>query len=144
MKPKSGLTDSPFFQPVVANKEANTTATVFEAEIKKEQVNEESPKRKHVNKSTRKQVHKLPSKHVYLYTYLQGQESKPTSFRLPCNIMEKFDDIYYQTNRQHKGKVKRYAIVVAALALFFWDYEQNGTESEFHKLLIADDWDVNK
>lgn len=141
MTRKSGLADSPFFQPTAP--QTNEAATVFQADVKSEK-SKESPKRLHVNKSTSKQVHKSPSKHVYLYTFLQAQDSKPTSFRLPSNIMEKFDDIFYQTNREHKGVVKRYAIVVAALALFFWDYEQNGTESEFYKLLIADNSDVNK
>ena len=133
MKYKSGLADSPFFQPVIAAKDAE--ATVFQA-VKKKEKAKKSPKRKHVNKST--------SKHVYMELFLHGQKSRPTSFRLPSNIMDKFDDIFYQTNRHHKPGVKRYAIVVAALALFFWDYEQNGTESEFHKLLIVENSDVNK
>lgn len=141
MTRKSGLADSPFFQPTAAPNEEE--ATVFQAESEREK-SQENPKRLHVNKSTSKQVHKSPSKQVYMYTFLQAQDSKPTSFRLPSNIMEKFDDIFYQTNREHKGVVKRYAIVVAALALFFWDFEQNGSESEFYKLLIAEHSDVNK
>ncbi len=133
MKRKGGLADSPFFQPSAATVFQSPPATEKQPAVKAE------PTRKQVHKNTSTQVNKYTSKHVYMYTFLSGEEGKPTSFRLPPRLMEKFDDIFYQANRQYKTGVKRYAIVVAALALFFWDFEQHGKESDFYKLLIEDD-----
>jgi len=132
MKRKSGLADSPFF------KQPTAVETVFQSPQPIVTPPPESSKseRQHVDKSTRAPVNTSTSKHVYMYTFLNGEEGKPTSFRLPPQMMEKFNDIFHQVNRQYKTSVKRYAIVVAALALLFWDFEQNGQESDFYKLLI--------
>ena len=50
--------------------------------------------------------------------------------------MEKLRKVYLRFNDRY-GQAKIYEIVVVALALLFWDFEQNGDESELYKLLVG-------
>ena len=105
-------------------------------------------KRKHVSrqvsKQTSKQVNKFTNKQDYVKDFLAKKAFVTASFRLPPEIIDKFNEIFYLTKSRHKSDFKRYSIIVAALAVFLWDFEKNGKESELYKLLIDEKKNVNK
>jgi hypothetical protein len=121
-KRKSGLSDSPLFpaQPEPSlQKEAPAT-----------------PKRKQVNKQTSTLVNMFTSKQVYINKYLSEKAYRTASWRVPQEIVDKFEEMYYLAKSKYRSDVKRYELIVAALALFLWDFETNGEESDLYKLLI--------
>ena len=105
-------------------------------------------KRKHVSrqvsKQTSKQVNKFTNKQDYVKDFLAKKAFVTASFRLPPEIIDKFNEMYYLAKSRHKSDFKRYSIIVAALAVFLWDFENNGEKSEFYKLLIEEKKNVNK
>ena len=105
-------------------------------------------KRKHVSrqvsKQTSKQVNKFTNKQDYVKDFLANKAFVTASFRLPPEIIDKFNEMYYLAKSRHKSDFKRYSIIVAALAVFLWDFENKGEKSEFYKLLIEDNKNVNK
>ena len=107
-----------------------------------------TPKRKHVSKQVSKQtskhVNKFTNKQVYVEGFLAKKAFVTASFRLPPEIIDKFNEMYYLAKSRHKTDFKRYSIIVAALAVFLWDFETNGKESQLYKLLIEEKKFVNK
>ncbi len=99
-----------------------------------------APKRKQTNKlenkQSSKQTNKSTSKHVYMQTFLAEKASDTVTFRLPPPLMEKFEEVQSLITIEHKKRLKRYEVVVAALAFLFWDFEQNGEKSELYQRLI--------
>ena len=77
-------------------------------------------------------------KHVYIKKCLAFKPVATTTFRLPPEILAKFDEVYYLIKSRYKSKAKRYAIVIAALALLFWDFETHGKDSDLYKLVVKD------
>ena len=93
-------------------------------------------KSKHVNKKTSKQVNMFTNKQVYVDKFLRTKAIMTASFRLPPEIVEKFNETYYSAKGEYKADFKRYSMIVAALAIFIWDYEQNGKDSDLYQLLV--------
>ncbi|MCP4417954.1 MAG: hypothetical protein GY805_15135 [Chloroflexi bacterium] len=89
-----------------------------------------------VKKQSRKQTNKKTSKHVYIQSFLAQKAGDTVTFRLPPELMDKFEEIEARIRIDHKAKLKRYEIVVTALASLFWDFEKNGEDSELCKTLI--------
>ncbi|MCA9923704.1 MAG: hypothetical protein KC421_15100, partial [Anaerolineales bacterium] len=76
------------------------------------------------------------SKHVYIQTFLSQKAGDTVTFRLPPELMDKFEEIEARIRIEHKTKLKRYEMVVTALAFLFWDFEQNGEAGELCQLLV--------
>ena len=95
----------------------------------------ERKERKQVDKKTNKHVNMSTSKQDYDQEFLSKKSFAPASYRLPPEVVAKLRKVYLRANDKY-GEVKIYQIVVAALVLFFWDFEKNGKESELYKLLV--------
>jgi hypothetical protein len=122
-KRKSGLSDSPLFPT--------------KPEPYPQQEASATPPSKQVNKQTSTLVNMFTSKQVYITKYLSEKAYRTASWRVPQEIVDKFEEMYYLAKSKYRSDVKRYELIVAALALFLWDFETNGEESDLYKLLIA-------
>ena len=91
--------------------------------------------REQEDKQTSKLVNKSTSKQVYVKEFLSKKALATVSFKVPPEITEKLRKVYLRANDRY-GEVKIYEIVVAALALFFWDFDENGEQSELYQLLV--------
>ena len=100
--------------------------------------------KKQTTTAKRKHVSRQESKQDYVKDFLSKKAFVTASFRLPPEIIDKFNEMYYLAKSRHKSDFKRYSIIVAALAVFLWDFENNGEKSEFYKLLIEEKKNVNK
>ena len=120
---KSPLARNPSRSPM---RRQTTQKKPAKSEDKKENIQTS----KHSNKST--------SKHVYIRSFLDEKAGDTVTFRLPPELMEKFEEIQSLITINYKTRLKRYEVVVTALAFLFWDFEENGEKSELYKLLIED------
>ncbi|MCP4417758.1 MAG: hypothetical protein GY805_14130 [Chloroflexi bacterium] len=108
------------------------------ADRKPQKASNQKQANKLVKKQSRKQTIKKTSKHVYIQTFLAKKAGDTVTFRLPPELMNKFEEIEARIRIEHKAKLKRYEMVVTALAFLFWDFEKNGADSELCKTLIGD------
>lgn len=91
---------------------------------------------KQTNKQVSKRANKFTSKQDYVTEYLAMKAYATYSFRLPPEIMKKFNQIFHRAQDRYEKELQKYALIVAALAVFLWDYEEKGKESDLYKLLI--------
>ncbi len=133
-------------QPAPSSRDSVASPVVIpEKPIEAEQVSgtEKQPANitvsKHANKKTSKLVNLSTSKHVYINKYLSEKAYRTASWRVPQEVVDKFEEMYHLAKYKYRSDVKRYELIVAALALFLWDFETNGEESDLYKLLIKKD-----
>lgn len=133
MKRKSGLADSPFFTPVEDISPVQSIP-VFQTEAK----TEESASLQ-ANKQAILQTNKQASKQASLLAKLQElrhlKASNAATFRFPLEILEKLEEIEFHIRKTYKIKVTKNTIVVAALALLLFEFDDHQLDSSLYKYL---------
>ena len=98
---------------------------------------------KHADKPARKLAEKLINPQLSLPAeYLDWLQEKPTqacTFRYPPDLVEAIDDVLHAIRKQHRVKLTKNAIGVAAIVYLLAEYETGGVNSALYRLLIAAD-----
>lgn len=133
MKRKSGLADSPFFTPVVDVPPVQSTP-IFQAEAEPEE-----NASKQANKQAMLQASNVASKQASLLAKLQElrhlKASNAATFRFPLEILEKLEEIEFHIRKTYKIKVTKNTIVVTALALLLFEFDDHQLDSSLYKYL---------
>jgi len=137
MKRKSGLADSPFFTPVEDISPVQSIP-VFQTEAQPEE-DASLQANKQAILQTSKQVSNVASKQASLLAKLQElrhlKASNAATFRFPLEILEKLEEIEFHIRKTYKIKVTKNTIVVAALALLLFEFDDHQLDSSLYKYL---------
>ena len=97
---------------------------------------------KHKKVLARKQTSTQASVHVTMRAYLDKILSERAThgftFRYPPELLDQLEDLLYAVKKKHKTKLPKNAVAVMSLAYILKDYLENGDESVFHRVFIAD------
>jgi hypothetical protein len=136
MKRKSGLADSPFFTPSPLREPEQSTAIFPHVG---EQI---SPTASDESKQASLQASNVASKQANLLAKMKEmgrlKATNAATFRFPPDLLEKLEEIEYQLRKEHKIKATKNIIVVGALAMLLYEFEDKATESNLYRYLMGE------
>lgn len=71
-----------------------------------------------------------------MQAFLRERASYTVAFRYPPELVEKLEDTLHLIKKQHKAKLTKNSVAVAAMVFLLTDYELNGAKSMLYQLLI--------
>jgi hypothetical protein len=136
MKRKSGLADSPFFAPSPLREPEQSTA-IFP------RLDEQSaPTTSDDSKQASLQASNIANKQASLLAKMKEmgrlKATNAATFRFPPDLLEKLEEIEYQLRKEHKIKATKNIIVVGALAMLLYEFEDKATESSLYQYLMGE------
>lgn len=90
----------------------------------------------HARKHASKQASIQASMHARMQPYLSEKATDTYAFRYPPALLEHLADALHVIRKQHRRKLTKNAIAVAALAFLLTDFDLYGEESVLYQLLI--------
>jgi len=136
MKRKSGLADSPFFTPTPLREPEQSTAIFPRLE------EQNSPTSSDESKQASLQASNVASKQANLLAKMKEmgrlKATNAATFRFPPDLLEKLEEIEYQLRKEHKIKATKNVIVVGALAMLLYEFEDKATESNLYRYLMGE------
>ena len=93
---------------------------------------------KQANIQTSKQASLQTSMQAYMQTTISEKATYAFTFRYPPELLDKLEDVLHGIKKQHRRKLTKNVVAVAALAFILSDFETYGEESMLYQLLIQE------
>ncbi len=74
--------------------------------------------------------------HAYMHTCIDEKATYSFAFRYPPGVLEKLEEVLHTVKTQHKRKLTKNVVAVAAMAFILSDFEANGGESLLYQFLV--------
>jgi hypothetical protein len=71
-----------------------------------------------------------------MHATINEKATNSFAFRYPPEVLEKLEDVLHEIKKQHRRKLTKNVVAVAAMAFLLSDFEANGEESVLYQLLV--------
>lgn len=133
---KSGLADSPFFSPSPLREPEQSTAVFPTPETQNTSLESRADTKASLQASN------IASKQTSLLAKMKDtgrlKATNAATFRFPPDLLEKLEEVEYQLRKHHKIKATKNIILVGALAMLLYEFEENHTESTLYQYLAGE------